>query len=481
MCLLHTSHPDTVLTRADIVDYYSHNSDGVGVMYSEMGEDGRKHLVVKKALPKTPEEAWQFYLNNIKGREALVHWRWATHGHVNLDNCHPYPIVPDTEERPLYMMHNGILQIGNAEDPAKSDTWHFIREYLGPLFDPLRGGDVSLAFREPFIKMLTKFAGYSNKLAFMDNEGNIALTDREGWHEENGILYSNTYAWSPKGFRKGYYSGEWDDERWNNHRYNQPTTATKGVSTYPKPDALGNVVQIGAKNSVVKSTGGVVYSPATAMTKAEKATLDEYQDSYEDMFEALDAARRKLSYREIDYIDMVRFTQRESLSALWHLVTLCETRALLQKDFIKYVKYPTLFKEWADQTTRDKIEEMDRHVQDDAAAMLALNEQLKEALRTDEDPEVFDVEDLIDDDEPSTHVPGEVAHYRMIDGMWHRRVGEASWLPAPDYSPVSGSTQVWSEADQKQEVSEAERDWAQSLFVSTDRGVIPAEKEQQNV
>lgn len=465
MCLLHTHHPDTVLLFEDIEDYYSYNSDGLGVMYSEPDEAGVPRLIVKKFLPRDARDAFALYEEHIKGREALVHWRWATHGDVNLFNCHPYPVVPMDAEHPLYLMHNGILQCGNASDKSKSDTWHFIEEYLKPLFDPVTGAPIDVAFNEGFVHLLTKVAGYSNKLAMMDDLGRVALTDPNGWHAENGILYSNTYAWTPAGSHRyvnnGAFERGWDqDAHWSIGKAGSIVNATASTAnTYPKPDALGNVIPIGARNSGSSSSSGREHTP---MTAREKSTLDEFEDSFDDMYEVLDAARRKLSYRELEYIDMARFVQEVGLSALWHIVTKCETRQMLQKDFIYCVKHPVAFKAMADDETRERIAQMDEGEAVAAEEDAAWEQHLRETRAEDDGPEVL---------EPEV-VAAPYTHYRSIDGMWYRRYAEedAPWLPAPDYVPPVADM-VQAEWERDQEVAEADADWA-SMFKSTDQGVV---------
>ena len=52
--------------------------------------------------------------------DIVCHFRYATHGKKNEDNCHPFRLGK-TEN---YLVHNGVLPI-EIENEAMSDTWHF--------------------------------------------------------------------------------------------------------------------------------------------------------------------------------------------------------------------------------------------------------------------------------------------------------------------------------------------------------------------
>ena len=59
----------------------------------------------------------------------LIHFRAATHGMVNLENCHPHRIAPG-----LVMAHNGIYHtMARYVTPQRSDTVQFVRRVLRPM------------------------------------------------------------------------------------------------------------------------------------------------------------------------------------------------------------------------------------------------------------------------------------------------------------------------------------------------------------
>lgn len=189
MCLLVTQKSTSpVLSNEWLMDFYSTNSDGAGVMYSKDGS-----LIIEKTLPKTAQDFIEFYHSHIKGKNCAFHLRMKTHGHIDLENCHPYEVL-NTQDHgmDLWLMHNGILSTGNKADITKSDTWHYIRDYLRPMLIE----NPEFAFHPSFSDIVGKHIGSSNKFVLMDNQGRIATINQEAGVYWAGLWLSNTYAWS---------------------------------------------------------------------------------------------------------------------------------------------------------------------------------------------------------------------------------------------------------------------------------------------
>lgn len=181
MCIL-IHHPANVsFSDALLNDFYSHNSDGFGAMYSEGGK-----LVVVKTLGK-PQEINALYKDALKGRECIIHYRMKTHGDIDMDNCHPYKVTDD-----IWMAHNGILSMGNPVDKSKSDTWHFIKYMLRPALE----ANPMLIFDADYQLYLEDMIGASNKFAFMHSSGESVVINYDAGVEHEGAWLSNTYAWS---------------------------------------------------------------------------------------------------------------------------------------------------------------------------------------------------------------------------------------------------------------------------------------------
>ena len=61
---------------------------------------------------------------------VFIHFRYATHGGINLNNCHPFYISDNQEsiiqDKPI-LMHNGVFQLGKLK-PNKSDTFTLVEK-----------------------------------------------------------------------------------------------------------------------------------------------------------------------------------------------------------------------------------------------------------------------------------------------------------------------------------------------------------------
>lgn len=197
MCLIITGKSaqirSTLLnTHGMLADVYSSNPDGIGIMYGST-----KGLRVIKTLPKNLGDAMAFIrkLPN-DDRDLAIHFRWTTHGHTDLSNCHPYDVTPGY----IAMMHNGILHTGNAKDTARSDTYHFIQDYLR---DAIHDAP-TLIHNEGFLTMVAEFIG-DNRFVFMDGEGRMSHVNYDQGIEHDGLWFSNTYAWSPTKLIPNYF------------------------------------------------------------------------------------------------------------------------------------------------------------------------------------------------------------------------------------------------------------------------------------
>jgi len=189
MCLL-VVQPATApsLTQAWLEDFYASNSDGVGIMRSVEGE-----LLIEKILPKNAQEFVEFYRNHIDGHDCAFHLRMKTHGNIDMENCHPYEVFNKAEHGvDVWLMHNGILSTGNAADITKSDTWHYIRDYLRPML----ANNIDFIFTDAFADIIGDHIGGSNKFVLMDSTGRTQTVNQDAGVFWGGRWLSNTYAWS---------------------------------------------------------------------------------------------------------------------------------------------------------------------------------------------------------------------------------------------------------------------------------------------
>jgi hypothetical protein len=195
MCLLVTQQYDSpTLTQDWIADFAVANADGVGSMYVEDGQ-----LVISKCLFKSTDELVEFFEQHVNGRDCAFHFRMKTHGNIDMENCHPYEVFNMAEHGiDLWLMHNGVLHTGNVDDKTKSDTWHYIRNYIRPLLK----NNYDLAFDPVFSELIGDHIG-NNRFVLMDNNGRLAIINEDQGVYWGGRWMSNTYAWSaPSGVSK---------------------------------------------------------------------------------------------------------------------------------------------------------------------------------------------------------------------------------------------------------------------------------------
>jgi hypothetical protein len=248
MCLLITQPAGTTFDYNFLSGVYSKNKDGIGVMYAE---NGKVH--VTKHLPKTDAEALDFYNQHINGKECAVHYRMQTHGDIDLLNCHPYQVISADEGHEMWLMHNGILHTDNHKDKSKSDTWHYIEDFLRPML--LKNPEFFMT--EAFKTIIGEHIGSGNKFVLLDYLGNMVTINDDQGVDYNGAWLSNTYAWNaigqPYKSRRVYptytapaytstytRSSVWDDDYYDWYKepvgkVSTPKTAKRPTSTWYKP------------------------------------------------------------------------------------------------------------------------------------------------------------------------------------------------------------------------------------------------------
>jgi hypothetical protein len=277
MCLIITGKSaqirDTLRnTNGMLADIYRSNPDGIGIMYGTS-----KGLKVVKVLPKTAAEALDFIGKLPRDdRELALHFRWATHGDKNMLNCHPYDIIPGY----IAMMHNGVLHTGNAADKTKSDTWHFIQDYLLSAVH----ASPELVFDPGFVRMVEDFID-DNRLVFMNGEGRIQHVNKEQGVEHEGMWFSNTYAWSPEMLIPGYkpkytYAkyASYDDYTWDKEELPGSIKSYKHVSAHDigfKDDDYDDIEEFAWKNGQV-----TLDMVADALKDADVDMLTDYMATY---------------------------------------------------------------------------------------------------------------------------------------------------------------------------------------------------------
>ena len=182
MCVIIVKKPTDILTAEDFELFADSNKDGWGFCYND--PQGVPQSFRGMTLPELNAVA-----GAMDGREAVLHFRLSTHGKTNVENCHPFEVLPG-----LYLLHNGIFSIECNLDKEMSDTWHFGELLVKPLVMYVPEEDRPAYIRTPaFRHALEEVAGY-NKVVLFDREGSV-IYNRKAWVERAGpkeLLMSNS-------------------------------------------------------------------------------------------------------------------------------------------------------------------------------------------------------------------------------------------------------------------------------------------------
>lgn len=114
-------------------------------------------------------------------RQAIIHFRLATHGKKDKKNCHPFRINNN-----LCLIHNGILPIKCNHDANMSDTWHYTHLILKPMAER----DPEFYMRDEIVFMGEAAIG-GNKFVFLSADGNFNIWNDDAGHWASDVWYSN--------------------------------------------------------------------------------------------------------------------------------------------------------------------------------------------------------------------------------------------------------------------------------------------------
>lgn len=190
MCLALYKPAKAKLNQDEMRTAFTANPDGAGFAYYD---PALRRVIIQRGY-FTFDALWTDLQPIMEDNCPLIlHFRWATHGDVNVENCHPFQLSDGA------LIHNGIISgMGTQTSYSKyytppkgdcdtacsddrSDTREFVEDYLADM------GVLELIAAK---KLIEHTIGYS-KLVTIHNDGSVLIFNEQMGHWRNGVWYSN--------------------------------------------------------------------------------------------------------------------------------------------------------------------------------------------------------------------------------------------------------------------------------------------------
>lgn len=175
MCII-IFKPVGVPINVDILKRcFQSNPHGAGFMFPSQDK-----VIIHKHLGTFCDflNVWRKRQKEFPNVPVIFHFRYATVGSINMENCHPHRIASD-----LAFVHNGTFTRGIDTDAEVSDTITFRDQHLSSM-----NGDSLAGIRR--FAMLEEEIGRHNKLAFMNGSGRVVICNEQQGQWLGGLWFS---------------------------------------------------------------------------------------------------------------------------------------------------------------------------------------------------------------------------------------------------------------------------------------------------
>lgn len=198
MCVIIHLLPGKTIEHLKLFNAAANNWHSWGIVVKD---EKKKKLTVIQRVPKNAElkedhvdaggchndiEEIEKILDDNKKFERFIHFRHATKGHVNIENCHP-KLIYEGGNRQVYFMHNGTFGGGLGVtvngygmtygpqgvklDKAPSDTYEFAEKHLmEPLEAFVEGDYTNEKFQKYLWNPLFIDKGQASRVIFISND-----------------------------------------------------------------------------------------------------------------------------------------------------------------------------------------------------------------------------------------------------------------------------------------------------------------------
>lgn len=183
MCTACAFPKGTKITETEFDNCWDSNKDGGGFAY--LDENG-KFVVIKSLFLDDLKKQWkEHHGKHGEYSPFLLHFRAASAGKVEVDNCHPFIPNPKTA-----FIHNGTIR-AMPYDKDKSDTRLFSEDFLSSL-------PHNFTKNKSILTMLDKYLESNNKVVFLNTDGQLVFMNEKSWEKHNGAMFSNTWFKTPR-------------------------------------------------------------------------------------------------------------------------------------------------------------------------------------------------------------------------------------------------------------------------------------------
>lgn len=207
MCLLCVVPPNTIPSRDKLEAAALNNPHGFGFAIV-VPEDNR--IICERTM--NADEAINRFLE-LRGKYntgyAMWHARLATHGSMDVENCHPFKVGNNQ----TYLAHNGMLPLEDPKD-IRSDTRIFAEDILAKI-----GGVTALDNPTVFGMLEDYTSGSKVAVLTVDPRAEYQcyiIHEEKGWKESNGIWWSNNScyldSWSRWPSQSKTFDPRYDDD-----------------------------------------------------------------------------------------------------------------------------------------------------------------------------------------------------------------------------------------------------------------------------
>lgn len=262
MCVIIVKDPGVELPYDKLESACWVNSDGYGISVIDRGKIETKKVFDPKgndpaAVAKLLEES--------KDLKTILHLRFRTAGEKAEEACHPFHILTkEQDDLDMLLMHNGTMRTFEKKGSVEPDSYHFVQEIVRPLATRFGAAMTNEEIIEDplFQRILSDYAGLSNKLVIYDNNGKVLIINKDQGKQYEGWWASNEYSFNRShrgnGFGPTTSSGVWAEgyQGATSSPYRPATTGASntsgtGASSPRVLPASGSNTDAGKSSSVV--------------------------------------------------------------------------------------------------------------------------------------------------------------------------------------------------------------------------------------